>query len=151
MACLIHKREGCKCLKCGKELHEWHSNNYGEYIENRDNYDIRSRNKECKHCKQVKENKLSDSNNKCLKCGLSMEDALRASIEQNNRIKSLGLRIFASTPQNSFFKCLKCKKIVCIRCTLELPGHTEKSCPFCKKNYGLESIFTVINKDKKFH
>lgn len=39
-----------------------------------------------------------------------------------------------------FLGCPKCGKIACSKCALELPGHSEKSCPHCREDYVWGSV-----------
>ena len=77
---------------------------------------------------------------KCEKCGISKATIDQQEREKSRRLKAMGAGLVMDFSALGLLKCSKCGKIACSKCALELPGHSEKSCPFCKADYEWGSI-----------
>lgn len=117
--CIIHKWNGCTCIKCGARREKNH-----RYITD-------AGLTKCQICGE-----LNPYKTKCEKCHKNKADFDRANEEFANRMKSMGAGLFIGGGAGGLLRCSSCGKIVCSKCALELPGHTEKTCPFCNTDYG---------------
>ena len=75
------------------------------------------------------------SRTKCDKCGKTLGAFRQEEKEFSARMKAMGAGIFFGGP-GGLMRCQHCGKVVCSKCALELPGHSEKTCPFCNEDFG---------------
>lgn len=76
----------------------------------------------------------------CQKCGISKAAIDKSKRETRKRLDKMGIGVVIGGSSLGLLKCPKCQKITCSKCALELPGHSEKSCPFCETTYVWESV-----------
>jgi len=71
----------------------------------------------------------------CKKCGVSKANLDKQNYEKEARLKQMGTAGFINMSGRGLLKCPKCGEIACDKCALDLPGRSEKSCPFCQETY----------------
>ena len=136
---LFHKWNGCKCEKCGETRKTGHDFKRveGQCYEKcsvcgeRRQLQHKWKGNQCEVC-----GKYNPAKTTCDKCGKSLEAFNREADEFYARMKAMGAGLVLGGPGGGLLKCRHCGKIACTRCALELPGHTEKTCPFCNEDYG---------------
>ena len=77
---------------------------------------------------------------KCESCGKTLDAFQKEHKEYDARMRQMNMGIMLGGGPGGLLRCHNCGKIACSSCALVLPGHTEKTCPFCNEDYGYKDV-----------